>query len=523
MLICSDDLAALPSVLEPWQRLAYAPYMGHHDVSYSTTSLVVPWPSILMCLELYLIQCNDEYLIRIAHGHAALWVSCLSFKECQKTYSPFFKSRSLFFKSSLIHCLSIMDPITAAGIGLSATPLTLQVFAGCVKGKLLQLDYSAHSARSELIVRRLSDLYRRRGHAMCLPASSSSISIEQSQLLNWRQKIGLVAEELDKPSRVLQQNRNLIIDVLLEVQALFKDCVVIEAKYDHLMPQKQTSTTAASSSQDTFDQRFPKGAYTMLSKTLGFLSKIPETPKRLQRAVVKKEKFEKLIQKLVDYNASVEALLDSTIIDQLQQMRQQTCMALLQLNSNVSELKEFSMAMQIKPAAAPDRRDGLAIPSRELLSDSGVDIARLADFKTKQVQLDTLTLDATWEPVNQADVVLGVSGEYRAEGKYQDKHVWIEWKNADMNYNPNPRWNCMIESRMIENRMIENRINKPALLLRSTNKPPEFNAPQCLGYFHDETEERYGFLYLKPSNVPQDTPPTSLRMSSGQDSEDPPP
>ena len=326
------------------------------------------------------------------------------------------------------------------------------------------------------------------------------LRIEQTRLLNWGKKMGLIEELLDEPSRALKQNRNLIIDILLEIHALFRSCVSIQAKYDHLVPQKATEKEEPARGRDPFEKRFPKGTDSMLRKTLRFLEKTPEAPKRLQWAMVKREQFEKLVGKLIDYNTSIEALLDSTAVDQLQQMQQQTFMALLQLNSNVAELKEISLAVQVKATSSEDQTKPQSLVDPLKPQNGNVDIARLADFKARQLELETKPSDAILEPVERSDVTFDISSGPRSEAIYKEKHVWIEWKDYDVDPHPNSKWN----------RMLEDRIKKLALLLGSDNKPPQFNAPQCLGYFHDDASERYGFIYNKPQTAQPNTSLTSL-------------
>lgn len=333
-------------------------------------------------------------------------------------------------------------------------------------------------------------------------------------MLNWGQKIGLVEELLEKPSRTLRQNRNLIIDILLEIQALLKSCVVVEARFDGFAEQKQTETDllqkrVEAGHQDAFDQRFPKRRDTFLSKTLGVLEKSSEIAGRLHWAIVKKDQFESMIQKLIGYNTSIEALLDSTAIDQLQHMQQQTYMALLQLNTNVMELKEVSMALKVKPATGPDQVQLQIGPLSKRPPDGDVDIARLADFKATQIQVETQTSEVILDPIMRASIHLqGASHEYRSEALFQKRPVWIEWKYIEIDLSLYPDWKDIIEQR----------IKKLVLLLQPANKLPEFNAPQCLGYFFDQDhdddssggEGRYGFVYLKPPHTPADTAPVSL-------------
>ena len=329
------------------------------------------------------------------------------------------------------------------------------------------------------------------------------LRLEQTRFLNWGEKIGLVEEMLDEPSRILMQNRNVIIDLMLEVQAIFRDATVIESKFDKLVPAR-TMVGRSSSSETKFERRFPKGTNTMLNKTLSFLDKAPQFPKKLHWALVKQDCFEGLIEKLIGYNNAVEALLDSSAVEQLKSMQVQTYMAILQLNSNVDELKQISMAMQVKTTR--DWGDRIMSNSRrpeegERDRDDGhAGLACLADFKAQQISLEEG--HSTLEPVDSGEVTLQEqeADSVRSEAVFRGKHVWIEWKHYDLDNNPQSTWN----------KNIRDRIKKLAILLGSENKPEQFGAPQCLGYFDDEAEERYGFLFAKPTGVPATTHAVSL-------------
>ncbi|ETN38535.1 uncharacterized protein HMPREF1541_06571 [Cyphellophora europaea CBS 101466] len=108
-----------------------------------------------------------------------------------------------------------MDPISAAGIGLSVTSLCLQAFAGCVKGFELLVNAAEMPARYQYLRTRLR--------------------LEQSRLLNWGEQVGLLEEMLDRPSQALSMSHNMIIDVLLEMQAAFRSCLKVTNKYDSLV------------------------------------------------------------------------------------------------------------------------------------------------------------------------------------------------------------------------------------------------------------------------------------------------
>ena len=307
------------------------------------------------------------------------------------------------------------------------------------------------------------------------------LKIEQERLLHWGEKVGLEQERLKNPSRLLQQNGNLIIDIMLEMQATFRETIKIEGTYDQYLPQPASEDSTPPESSSSTDK--------MLKKTLRFLERVPETNRRLTWAMVKRDKFKDLIDKLIGYNTYIEGLLDNVAMEQLQFMQQQTYMALLQLNSNVAELKEISLAIQIKTSAST--------PSLHTSSDtsehdsSRTSFARLADFKAQQIALDEEIPEM--EPIESAKVhVVESDDETRSEGEYQSERIWIEWKDCDPGNDPSSDWN----------KTIEKRVKKLAILLSSDKKPEQFGAPHCLGYFNEEEEERYGVLYRKPRNVP---------------------
>lgn len=321
------------------------------------------------------------------------------------------------------------------------------------------------------------------------------LQIEETRLLNWGEKVGLEQERLDNPSRTLLQNGNLIIEVMLEMQALFKETTHIVNEFDPYV-QKPTLEKGAAGEAE-FDKRLSRLPNAMLEKTLRFFEKVPKTKVRLKWAMIKKDKFGSLIEKLIGYNTYIEGLLDKSAMEHLQFMQQQTYMTMLQLNSSVSKLKEISLAMQMKTAATtPGSGSSISFHrSNDSPKADGdhANFAHLAEFKAQQISLDSGIPDL--EPIESKEVEVDVGesdDETRSEALFESTHVWIEWKHYSMDQNPDSYWN----------KTIENRIKKLAILLSSNRKPKQFGAPHCLGYFNDKEEECYGFLYRKPLEVP---------------------
>lgn len=209
------------------------------------------------------------------------------------------------------------------------------------------------------------------------------LRLEQSRLLRWGEKVGLAEELLDRPSRVLQLNRNVIFDILLEIQGLFKKTVKIQAKFDSLVPEKHLP--------DQTQLALPSSETSFLKKTLRVFNKLPQAPKRLHWSLIKHDEFQNLVEKLIGYNDAIEGLLEIGAVEQLLDIQRQTYMSVLQLNSKVDDLKQISLAMQLQ------RKDPtLAISTSITLNEfdglrqqGNQDLADLASFKAQESMFDS--------------------------------------------------------------------------------------------------------------------------------------
>ena len=211
------------------------------------------------------------------------------------------------------------------------------------------------------------------------------LRFEQTRLLRWGENVGLAEELLENPSRVLQLNRNLFFDMLLEIQALFKKTVKIQAKFDNLVPDRNLpdcSRPAIAPSENSF-----------LKKTLNVFNKLPQAPKRLHWSLIKQEEFQGLVEKLIGYNDAIESLLEIGAIEQLLDIQRQTYMTVLQLNSKVDDLKQISLAMQIQKKE-PSHIISTSVTINEFDSvrqKENREFADLASFKAQESLFDTET------------------------------------------------------------------------------------------------------------------------------------
>ena len=329
------------------------------------------------------------------------------------------------------------------------------------------------------------------------------LRVEQTRLLNWGEKVGIVEDWFEEPSKLLQFDRNLVLDVLLEIQTLFKSCVKILEKYDPIVPSKQIPSNA----EFSFNRRYPRGTKSVLKKVLSLTEKTPQLGRRLQWAVIQQDAFKSNVEKLIGYNDAIEALLDRKSVNELQVIQRQTYMVMLQLNSKVDELRQMSLAMhvQTQPLARPTThslsRAATLVTERK---EENSMLASLADFKARRglVEQEGETVQA--QVIRRDDLTFQSSSSDQSVGLYQGTPVWLEWKT----YAVDDRYPSWWED------MIENRVKQLVTLLASRDKPKQFRAPQCLGYFHRQSEEgqKYGLVYEMPLTVPQ-AMPLSVPMS----------
>jgi hypothetical protein len=319
------------------------------------------------------------------------------------------------------------------------------------------------------------------------------LKIEETRLLNWGENVGLVEELLEHPSQALQLNRNLILDILVQVQSAFKGCIKIETKFSGIVAGNTTKGESSAS----------KSKRSFLRKTLAILEKPARIPASLQWTMIKEEEFESLIGKLIGYNDAVWSLLDRHAMHKLQLMQHQSNLIMLQLTEKIGELSNITAAMAIRPAPAktPSLSRSVTLVE-EQQQDHHSTLATLATFKARQLSIENS------EPASDELLISDLElpepfdkSDSSALFDYKGRKVWVEWREP---VDEEPPQDILL--------IMEDRVRKLAKLLSQPDKPKEFRAPRCLGYLcdTDEADEpRYGFVYEVPANPEK---PFSLRQ-----------
>ena len=320
------------------------------------------------------------------------------------------------------------------------------------------------------------------------------LRLEQSRCLRWGEKVGLVEELLNEPSKVLQMNHNLVLDILHQIQRAFRSCLKTNTKFDHPNPAKAVDSPAK---------------FSFLQKTLAVREKIGRVAIRLEWAMIRKDGVEQLIEQLVQYNDRIESLLDRNTLEDLRALQAQSNLALLQMTEEVSQLRVLVQALQIQ---SPTGKSTLSLSRSSTLLEREVadqTIIALAQFKAQHPTLlkdagDTKKWPASRILLDELSFEADGYDSGRQLGKLGDKHVWLEWQDLDLDS----------ASRTMYFEALESRIADLAGLLADPEKPPEFSSPSCLGYAveEDRQQPKLALIFARPAETKDGYPePVSLR------------
>ncbi|XPS73935.1 hypothetical protein M3J09_006065 [Ascochyta lentis] len=270
----------------------------------------------------------------------------------------------------------------------------------------------------------------------------------------------------------------------------------------------------------------------LLQKVRKFTEQLKCAPRRLKWASLDREKAEGLVADLVHFNNKLHEALDKAQRDSVREEQIRTQYQIVLLNRTVENLVQIVQSQRVIPpspystftngadsgyglqtgrsiardphtqplaALAQFAAVNLQSESRNGIRDITANFTERIDLnhsagEIQDIQIDLADIQAfqNLEDVDEAD---------RTEGTYRNKSVWIEWKVTEPG---------LAHLEDVKEKVHE-RITTLAALLKEMNKIVQFRAPECLGYFHDDNHDRYGFVFAKPDFVPKDESPTTLR------------
>ncbi|KAM3082457.1 hypothetical protein ACMFMF_002119 [Clarireedia jacksonii] len=424
-----------------------------------------------------------------------------------------------------------MDPISAVGLALSVASLAGQVLAGCIQGIQLVIT------------------------AMNVPEDSKYFNLrlrmEQQRLFAWSETSGLVdVDDLKiRESNIFVIHRTTILDLLVQIQCLFKEFEKAQMKNKHLKIAPESvadEDTIEDPAKDSSSAHVPlsESRRRYIIKVMKALKsntsdQLAEGRRRLWWAAFDKAAFEVLLQRFSTLNDNMTDILDARLQTEIHRTTQDTNRGVLQLHKDLNSLHRLVMALNIKLESKAFYTPSISHENSEDNSSGLKLLAQLAKFKAFNEAINPSTGSETpWDEATGEALSLGkpydektglqieksnikfVHGKaemdidsLRCEATYVhdgiEEPVWIEWKDYDYTpgaTSPPP--------------LIIDRVQKLAALLHHEPKPEAFRVPHCLGYFDnlaaapssplsleseefddDSAETRIGLVFRKPPST----------------------
>lgn len=323
-------------------------------------------------------------------------------------------------------------------------------------------------------------------------------------------------------------SHSTIVDTLRQIQNLVQDFLKCRERFGSLVPDDVDceldilDINAGNGLPDQFldGMRFRKKAQdpTPLLRTL---------PKRLKWVTFYKNKYERLINQLREFNDVLNDLVDSDARVAIARSTRETNTTMLHLHSKIDSLS------QLVKAVSPNSVYDLSTPfitkvqqTRSLDTQQMHELAALAYFKAVNTWIHDETPSSLKRPgfegtrlrhlnLTRSEFSLLPTFEHdidRCEAEYQPpgsvkRRVWIEWRE----YDPTRRSDA--DGSMKHS----SRVEKLVALLSDPRKPDLLRVPRCIGYFNDPKNSgegrrrgRLGFVFEMPS--PTAGIPLSLRQ-----------
>ena len=361
------------------------------------------------------------------------------------------------------------------------------------------------------------------------------LQMEYSKLLDWCEVAGLIRLEdgQDLPDS-LRTDKLTLVAILTEIHVSMEHLADIRGKYVELNSAVDTASEKAAIETDlleefshmtrSYDKELGQRKQTHVRSSFGrgisMATKVVKNPKRLEWVAFDKDEFLKLLGRLIELNDHLQALMHGHQMRALESATQKTYLEMVQIQASVAELKHLMIAAMLlqehngveSSTASSRRRNDKALASladfKQLNAEH--DVPGRGQLSVRQVNPSHLNYSQIYYEDDSAAACTSDS-RIRTEGKLYpgngtQQHVWIEWKDYDTKYDHD------LETHFPEPKNLKS--VKALVSLLQSDKPREFCAPRCLGFFEDDItnsthKARFGLVFEKQE---EDASPVSLRQ-----------
>ncbi len=357
------------------------------------------------------------------------------------------------------------------------------------------------------------------------------LQIEYSRLLDWCEVAGLVQLEdgQDLPES-LRADKLTLVAILTEIRVSMEDLAEIRGKYVEFKSMVDSASEKVAIETDILEefshiaisyekdpaQRKHLRSRDCIARGTSMASKVVKDPKRLQWVAFDKDVFLKLLGRLTELNDHLQELMHGHQARALELATQKTYLEMVQMRASVAELTHLVTAAMLL-----QERDGVDSSSTPVRRRNQKALVSLADFKSLNAKRDVHKNGATLSQLSYLgihyddDSALASTSDsrIRTEGKLYPgdgtkQHVWIEWKAYGTIYDRHLEKHVPLPKNL-------KRVKELVSLLQS-DKPRQFCAPRCLGFFNDRDDTRdsthsarFGLVFEKRE---ESASPVSLRQ-----------
>ena len=367
------------------------------------------------------------------------------------------------------------------------------------------------------------------------------LQIEYSRLSDWTEAAGLI--EYDGGQHlpdILKTDRLVLVAILTEIRSSMEDLADINGRYIDLQPDEdpvkkkqamklelieEYSDIALSYEKRAAERKYLRGLNHIVRGT-AMAKDIIKHPKQLEWVAFDRDVFKQILVRLTELNDHLHEMMHGHQARALEAATERTYLEMVQVRTSVDELKHLVTAAMLL-----QERDTGESSRSVLRRRNEKSLAALAGFKSlnaaneahsshkppayesamKRTRLTFSSMSSLCDTTNSCGLFSSV--RTRTEGKYYpsngtERHVWVEWKTYKTEY----------DSRLdkhVPTKKTVRRVEELVALLQS-EKPEQFCAPRCLGYFddRDDTAEsqhdyRFGLVFEKPN---PDSMPKSLHQ-----------
>ena len=365
------------------------------------------------------------------------------------------------------------------------------------------------------------------------------LQIEYSRLLDWCEVAGLTVlkDGQDLPT-CLRADKLTLIAVLTEISLSTKNLGKIRGKYVEFKSSEDTASENAATEMDLLEEfthiAIPYGkesgkgniirSRNSIARGASMASNVVKNPKRLKWVAFDKDVFLKFLSRLAELNDHLQELMHGHQARALEIATQKTYLEMVQMRASVEELTHLVTAAMLL-----QEHDGVASSSASNRHRNQNALASLARFKSLNASHDlsgrghsggsknyTISSQLNYSQIQyDEDGTLATTSDIRirSEGNLTSsdgtkQHVWIEWKAYKTKYDRSLDQHVPVPKDL-------KRIKDLISLLQS-EKPMEFCAPHCVGFFNDRDDTkdsdhnaRFGLVFERPK---ERSSPVSLRQ-----------